>query len=102
LLFEYGRFEEAHEALRHLVTLVPQDASAWHNLGMAAMQLGHDDEAVECLERSVALRPDYLLTENALQSARQGKTAAGNKVGSTDRVIVGLVTPAQEVLPMAG
>jgi tetratricopeptide (TPR) repeat protein len=45
-------------ALRKMVEIDPRDSVSWNQLGKALYQAGKYEEAVEALDRSLALRPD--------------------------------------------
>ncbi|SMF71171.1 tetratricopeptide repeat-containing sulfotransferase family protein [Allosphingosinicella indica] len=53
-----GRAQEAAEVYRRLVTLVPQDAEGWNNLGNALRDAGDAAGAVAALQKARGLRPD--------------------------------------------
>lgn len=61
-LAEHSRPEEAVPLLTRAVSLDPQHADAWHNLGRAYLLLGRNREAVPALRTAVELAP---LLENA-------------------------------------
>jgi predicted O-linked N-acetylglucosamine transferase (SPINDLY family) len=52
-----GRYEEAVEHLRQAVALVPEYFEAWAFLGEALVEQGRTTEAMDCFERSLAIRP---------------------------------------------
>jgi tetratricopeptide (TPR) repeat protein len=49
----------AEQVLHELVTAVPRDWQAWHNIGQLYNEQGRYDEAAGALRRSVALEPTY-------------------------------------------
>lgn len=55
-LFHHGEPEDCLDYLVRLCSLDPNDAAAWHNLGSTHQRVGRFDDAVCCLERSLALR----------------------------------------------
>lgn len=57
--FERGRWNEARASLEGLAERTPDDASVFHNLGIAYSNLGRHKEASECWRHSLHLRPDY-------------------------------------------
>ncbi len=57
-LAEQGAFQDAGEQFHRLVTLVPDLAAGWSNLGMMLKVAGCFDEAVAAHDRAVALAPD--------------------------------------------
>lgn len=52
-----GRFSEAQAAYDDVLKLAPQHADAWHYSGLAAFQRGNVDDALERLQRAVAVEP---------------------------------------------
>jgi GT2 family glycosyltransferase/tetratricopeptide (TPR) repeat protein/SAM-dependent methyltransferase len=59
MLFERFNPAEAVPVLTKIVELVPQHASAWHNLGQALACQGQHQQAVAAFEESLVCRPDY-------------------------------------------
>jgi tetratricopeptide (TPR) repeat protein len=53
-----GRFDEAAAIYRELLRALPNDAGLLMNLGMALAMGGQEAQAVEPLERAIALKPD--------------------------------------------
>jgi Flp pilus assembly protein TadD len=54
-----GRLEEAAESYRQVLAVAPDQARAWHLLGLVARQWGELDLAVQYIGRAVELAPDY-------------------------------------------
>lgn len=54
-----GEYERAAEKFRECVTLAPENARAWSNLGLAQLFLRRLDEAERSLRRALELAPDY-------------------------------------------
>ena len=52
-------YEVAEARFRECVTLAPENARAWSNLGLVLLLQKRLDEAEEALQRALALRPDY-------------------------------------------
>lgn len=50
-------YEQAIPLCRQALELRPDRHGPWNNLGYAHLRLGHLDEARECLQRAVAIRP---------------------------------------------
>jgi len=59
--YEMGRHQEAVEACREALRLKPDDAMAWHKLGVSYGELGRWQEAVEAYREPVRLKPDFAL-----------------------------------------
>jgi cytochrome c-type biogenesis protein CcmH/NrfG len=47
-------------ALRKLVAMDPKDADSWDRLGKALFMVKNYDEAIQCFEKSLELKPDVL------------------------------------------
>ncbi len=56
--FEQGRLAAAVEGFRQAVTLAPQEAGYWHNLGVAQYSLNALDEAQASFARGLELAPN--------------------------------------------
>jgi tetratricopeptide (TPR) repeat protein len=52
-----GDRETALKILEEAISLNPSYASAWHNKGEILHELGRDEEAVQCYDRSIAINP---------------------------------------------
>jgi TolB-like protein/DNA-binding winged helix-turn-helix (wHTH) protein/rhodanese-related sulfurtransferase len=98
-----GKVEEAMSLMRKAARISPRDPIIYSNYertGLDAMLLGHDDEAVAWLERSLAVNPDspsvsrqriYRLlaaihARNGRVSAAQRATAAADRLWPFDTV----------------
>ncbi len=69
-LLEAGRFADAVPLLRVAVELMPDDAGAQNDLGVALASLGEIHQAFEHFSRAVALAPDFAEAQRNLASAR--------------------------------
>ena len=59
-LFTWRELEAGREQLETIVTLVPDDAGAWHDLGFVRYKLGDEAGGIEAVARSKELAPrDY-------------------------------------------
>ena len=74
-LYDAGRYAEAREVFRDLVTADPADDYALFGYGLAAGRLGNYREAVEQLALAAAMRPDVAHYGRALRRARAALTA---------------------------
>ncbi len=54
-----GELAQAEELYRQILAAHPNNADAWHYLGVLADDAGRSDEAIECIERSLNLRPEF-------------------------------------------
>jgi len=59
LLFEYGEPQDAETRLQQLIGLVPDNASAWHNLGSIQLRRQNIQGAVLTLRKAIELRPAF-------------------------------------------
>ncbi len=67
-----GRLAEAAQVYREILIREPQQADAWHLLGVVAHQLGNHHEAAEQIGRALALKPgraDFHCNLGAVQQA---------------------------------
>jgi GT2 family glycosyltransferase/2-polyprenyl-3-methyl-5-hydroxy-6-metoxy-1,4-benzoquinol methylase/tetratricopeptide (TPR) repeat protein len=69
--FEHGPYDLAKHVLARLTHMEPDEAAHWHNLGSINFMMGEDQEAIMCLEKSLALRPESPSTYSDLQRAYQ-------------------------------
>jgi tetratricopeptide (TPR) repeat protein len=56
-LFQERRWSEAQAIMERVTTAEPDNAGAWHTLGLCHLALQEPDQAVTALERAVALAP---------------------------------------------
>ncbi|HTI66053.1 MAG TPA: tetratricopeptide repeat protein [Caulobacteraceae bacterium] len=61
-----GRPEEAAEAFRRVIALLPGYAGGRYNLGHVLQALGRPGEAAEAYRQAIALQPDHLAAHNSL------------------------------------
>jgi predicted O-linked N-acetylglucosamine transferase (SPINDLY family) len=66
LLFATGRVAEAADHLADYTRSYPEDAEAWHLLGLARIRLGKTAEAMTALRQAIALNPGHVLAHNSL------------------------------------
>ncbi len=57
-LVEQGRYEEGLAILRRALAALPEDAVVHYHIGIAAFNLGRDDEARIAFQQAVRLEPD--------------------------------------------
>ncbi|MBL8826688.1 MAG: tetratricopeptide repeat protein [Planctomycetaceae bacterium] len=74
-----GRLPEAETVYRQILSQVPQHSDVWHLLGVLAYQVGKPKEAVELIERAIALVDGigvyYANLAEALRSLQQNDRA---------------------------
>ncbi len=54
-----GYLAAAEQTCQQVLAVNPNEASAWHLLGVVNVQLGRADAAVDCLHRALAIYPDW-------------------------------------------
>ena len=69
-LVTWGEYPEAIAQLEGVVAATPNDAAAWHDLGMLRHNQGNDARALEALERSKALAPEDIRPRRTLAALR--------------------------------
>ena len=57
--YQNGYLRQAAETFRQVISLRPDDADAWYNLGTLSLRRKEYDQARQALEQTVKLRPDY-------------------------------------------
>src|SRR5262245_14841547 len=67
--YQVGRCAEAEQICKQVVAAEPNEVSAWHLLGVIALQLRQHKLAVGYLERAVALIPSDAEAHNNLAIA---------------------------------
>jgi len=65
-LFHHGTLAEAEAAMRELIARWPDNAAAYHNLGIVLSRQNRLRDAVDALQQSIQLRPDSAATRNEL------------------------------------
>ncbi len=70
-----GQFAEAEECYRQILLANPQNAEAWHLLGVLAHQCGKDESAVEWIEQALQFEPENAVFWNHLAEACNGMGA---------------------------
>ena len=68
-LMNAGRYDEMEAAARQLTARRPGDSSAWHLLGISFLMRNQPAQALESLERAVALQPDFAEAHSNLGNA---------------------------------
>ena len=80
LAFKAAAYERLHEfqkataSYREVLGLEPSHAKAWNSLGVCLRELGNQEEAIQCYEKSIKSDPDFtdpLFNLAALYSARR-------------------------------
>jgi tetratricopeptide (TPR) repeat protein len=76
----YGRLAEAEVLYRQALAENPQNAAAWHFLGVIAQERGQHAVSLELIGRALTLQPDYAEAHsdlgNALKAQQQVQAAA--------------------------
>ncbi|WP_425045652.1 sulfotransferase [Primorskyibacter sp. S87] len=58
------QYEKANRMLNKLVTRTPQDAQAWHMLGLARFECADPDGALEAVEKTLEMNPVFAQAHN--------------------------------------
>jgi len=90
--FGYKALEDGADALaarllRDAVTLEPNDAACWYNLGVACLRLGRDAEAIEAYERARKLDPQHSDTEAEIAFCRKRLGYAAHMQGRLEEAV---------------
>ena len=64
-----GRWQEARLLYQQVLSRDPQEADAWHGLGVLALQTGQHREALHCLRQAVSAAPDVAAIQSNLGHA---------------------------------
>ncbi|MEM7353628.1 MAG: tetratricopeptide repeat protein, partial [Acidobacteriota bacterium] len=73
---ELGDLSGARQSLEQAQQLEPTRAATYLNLGSVYYQLGLFDQAIEALERALAIQPDFPDAQANLQAVRAGRSLA--------------------------
>ena len=57
---DQGKLEEAIEAYNKAITIKPDYADAYYNMGNALKEQGKLEEAIEAYNKAIAIKPDYV------------------------------------------
>ena len=58
-LRDCGKFDEAIEAYRKSISLKPDYAEAYNNMGITLKDQNKFEEAIEAYKKSISLKPNY-------------------------------------------
>jgi predicted O-linked N-acetylglucosamine transferase (SPINDLY family) len=72
-------YAAAAESLGYVVTLAPDQAHAWHNLGSALFELGQTDSAINAYEKALALMGPNETTLAAIATIIPGSPEASHR-----------------------
>ena len=53
-----GEYDEAESLFKAVIAELPENADAYHELGLTYSYRVYMDESIDCLNKAVALRPD--------------------------------------------
>ncbi|MBS1527006.1 MAG: tetratricopeptide repeat protein [Bacteroidetes bacterium] len=65
------RYDQSVAAAKHAISLKPNYAEAWNNMGSAYIAEQQYDKAKQALQQAIALKPDYQLAKNNLLLAEK-------------------------------
>lgn len=71
-LHRAGRWEEAEQRYRWVLSIQPDHSDAWHLLGLMAVQLNQPEPAIELASRAVAIHPGIAGYRDTLGRALAG------------------------------
>jgi tetratricopeptide (TPR) repeat protein len=57
--FEERKFDDAAKGFERVLSLLPEHFAAWAHLGTTYGELGMREQAIDCLERALELRPGF-------------------------------------------
>jgi predicted O-linked N-acetylglucosamine transferase (SPINDLY family) len=69
--YQAGNWPQAQQLYQEIVAVDPQQADAWHSLGMLACQSGRPEQAVDLIERAIRINPHTAAYHNNLGVAWQ-------------------------------
>lgn len=64
--YQDGRPQEAEDICRRVIEVDPENAEAWHLLGLATVQLKRNQEGIDAVARAVSISPDSATYYNSL------------------------------------
>lgn len=79
--------KDALPALQRAVELLPADAEAQNNLGVALVERGKANEAIACFHRALEIKPDYAGAHNSLGGILKVLGHLDNAVNSLRRAL---------------
>jgi len=66
-LTKQDRYKEALDKYQQYTEICDRNHVVWGNMGVANIMLGNKKEALRCLHRALALKPDYKIAKNNLR-----------------------------------
>jgi Tfp pilus assembly protein PilF len=82
-----GRLEAAEQTYREILTVDPNQADAWHLLGVIALQLGNYEFAVESISRAIDLHATESVFHSNLGNAFKAQGKLDEAVASYRRAL---------------
>ncbi len=70
-LFLKGNYEDSEKLCTILVEILPEKHNAWNNLGVVLAKIGKFEHAIECLEKSLSIKPDYAEAINNIKEIKK-------------------------------
>jgi tetratricopeptide (TPR) repeat protein len=86
-LHQAGRLQAAEQIFRQILAVEPNDAAAWHLLGLIALQVGKHGAAVEHIGRAIALNPNVAPFHYNLGNAFKGQRKSAEAVACYRRAL---------------
>ena len=76
---QLGKFDQAIGAFKEIISLNPNQASSYYNLGNALKDQGKLEEAIEAYAKTLELKPDYEMAYNNIVVALNSQGQSGEK-----------------------
>ena len=86
-LHQQGKFAEAKDGYEKVLALRPEQADAWHLLGVLSGQCGHHAEAVEKIDRAIVLNPLEAMFFNNRGISLRGLQRPSEALADFDRAL---------------
>jgi tetratricopeptide (TPR) repeat protein len=78
---EVGAYADARDLFNRVLSVVPAHLQSWGNLGLAYAGLGEKVRALECLNKALAIDPDYelaIVNKSFVEGLLEGERLEGN------------------------
>jgi predicted O-linked N-acetylglucosamine transferase (SPINDLY family) len=85
--YQAGRLQVAEQIYRQILALQPNQADAWHVLGVINAQTGNHQLAVECLRHALTVKPDWAEAMANLGNALRVQGKPGEAVPFLQRAL---------------
>jgi predicted O-linked N-acetylglucosamine transferase (SPINDLY family) len=82
-----GRLQAAEQIYRQILAVEPNQADAWHLLGVVSAQLGQHQAGIEHIRQALALRPNWAEAQNNLGNALRERGQLAEAVVCCQRAV---------------